>query len=226
MSKFVPEERTMVGRGVLDPPECGASVGRGVLDPPECGASVGRGVPDPPECGASGGRALPCRKRLSHTAPLCVDTRGAIYFITICAADRASAIWVGRGVPDASEPVGRGVPDAPPPASTIISAARHYHEIGKWLLYLILVMPDHLHALISFDGASGTPRPTMATVIAQWKSYVAKKANIRFQRDFWDTRIRDASHFAEQVNYINNNPVRRGLAAMSGDWKWKFGGVP
>ena len=216
----------MVGRGVLDPPECGASVGRGVLDPPECGASVGRGVPDPPECGASGGRALPCRKRLSHTAPLCVDTRGAIYFITICAADRASANWVGRGVPDASEPVGRGVPDAPPPASTIISAARHYHEIGKWLLYLILVMPDHLHALISFDGASGTPRPTMATVIAQWKSYVAKKANIRFQRDFWDTRIRDASHFAEQVNYINNNPVRRGLAAMSGDWKWKFGGVP
>ena len=205
-------------------------------------STVGRGVPDAPlhECGGSGSPALPCRKRLPHTAPICVDVRNAIYFITICAADRANANWVGLGVPDAPlrECDGSGSPDQPlPPAATIINAAKHYHHIGKWFVHLMLVMPDHIHALISFGGASGTPRPTddifgasgtprptMMASIGQWKSYVAKVAGIRFQRDFWDTRIRDASHFAERFDYIMKNPVRRGLSSAPEEWAWKFRG--
>ena len=99
-------------------------VGRGVLDPPQGDAAR-------PEAAPYHVTSLPTRRRLPHVAPFCVDTRGAIYFITICAVDRVNADWVGRGVLD-----------PPPPASTIISAAKHYHEIGRWFLHLILVMPE------------------------------------------------------------------------------------
>ena len=244
-----------------------STVGRGVLDAPShnCGGSGSPALPH--DCGGLGGGsgspALPYRKRLSHAAPLRVDARNAIYFITICAADRATANWVGRGIHDA------------PPAATILNAARHYHRIGKWFVHSMVVMPDHLHALISFgasgvgggsDGASRTPRPTedmdivsdecdgvvgrarpqdappcgfsgsrtprptdaprptMMATVGQWKSYVAKAAGIRFQRDFWDTRIRDGSHLAERVDYMAKNPVRRGLARAPEEWAWRFKG--
>ena len=288
----------MVGRGVLDAPthdcggltcggsgspalprDCGglggeSSVGRDVLGAPshDCGGlGGGSGSPALPcdcgvmPCGGSGSPALPYRKRLSHAAPLRVDARNAIYFITICAADRATANWVGRGINDA------------PPAATILNAARHYHRIGKWFVHFMVVMPDHLHALISFgasgvgggsgvDGGSRTPRPTedmgivsdecdgvvgrarpqdappcgfggsrtprptdaprptMMATVSQWKSYVAKAAGIRFQRDFWDTRIRDGSHLAERVDYMAKNPVRRGLSRAPEEWAWRFKG--
>ena len=221
------------------PHDCGVMPGGGSGSPAlpgDCGVlggepSVGRGVLDAPShnCGGSGSPALPYRKRLSHDAPLRVDARNAIYFITICAADRGTANWVGRGINDA------------PPAATILNAARHYHRIGKWFVHSMVVMPDHLHALISFgasgvgggsgvDGGSRTPRPTdaprptMMATVRQWKSYVAKAAGIRFQRDFWDTRIRDGSHLAERVDYMAKNPVRRGLSHAPEEWAWRFKG--
>ena len=105
--------------------------------------------------GASGGRALPVRKSLSHVPPFRVDASNAAYFITICAAVRPNANWVGRGVLD-----------PPPPASVIIEAAKHYHALRKWFMHLILVMPDHFHAIVSFyERRVETPRPTMMAVV-------------------------------------------------------------
>ena len=41
-------------------------------------------------------------------------------------------------------------------AKAILSAARWYHEHGKWRLALFLVMPDHLHFIVHFpDGCDG-----------------------------------------------------------------------
>jgi REP element-mobilizing transposase RayT len=181
---------------------------------------------DPPcaDDGASGGRALPVRKSLSHVPPFRVDASNAAYFITICAADRTNANWVGRGVLD-----------PPPPASVIIEAAKHYHALRKWFMHLILVMPDHLHAIVTFyerrvetprptERRVRRPRPTMVATLAQWKSFVAKNAGIRFQRDFWDTRIRNAVHFAEQLDYIKNNPVRKNLVTLPEEWLWQWQG--
>jgi len=53
---------------------------------------------------------------------------------------------------------------------------------------------------------------------------------IRFQRDFFDTRLRDDAHFTEKYNYILGNPVRKGLCATQEEWPYSIAfsrkGVP
>ena len=137
----------------------------------------------------------PIRKSMNHTAPARANVpAGAFYFITVCAADRTGAPFA----------------DA---ASAILDAARFYHDRGTWFLRLLLVMPDHLHMLVHFP-----PGVAMANVMRNLKRYLSKTAGLRFQNDFFDTRIRDAAHFAEKWDYIVKNPVRRGLVENSEDW--------
>jgi REP element-mobilizing transposase RayT len=76
-------------------------------------------------------------------------------------------------------------------------------------------MPDHLHALISF------PKDVNSTkTIAGWKEIVAKKSDIRWQRDFFDLRLRSHESHEEKAAYIRNNPVRKGLVSEAADWKF------
>ena len=112
-----------------------------------------------------------------------------------------------------TEPVSFSAGSSTPPYREILDAARFRQERGDWFLYLFLVMPDHIHLLAHFP-----PDKDMVAVIADFKRYLSTAHHIRFQRDFFDTRIRDAVHFAEKWDYIVRNPVRRGLCAMPREW--------
>ena len=70
----------------------------------------------------------------------------------------------------------------------------------------------------SENTAAGGGTPALPHVIRHWKHYLAEHHGLRFQRDFWDTRLRDDAHFAESFRYICNNPVRKGLCAKAIDW--------
>jgi len=76
-------------------------------------------------------------------------------------------------------------------------------------------MPDHLHALISFPG-----NETMETVMRAWKHYLAKEHDLRWQRDFFDHRIRQDESHEEKAAYIRNNPVRAGLVKTPAEWPY------
>jgi hypothetical protein len=39
-------------------------------------------------------------------------------------------------------------------------------------------------------------------------------------REYHDRYIRNALHLAAAVNYVENNPVKAGLAASKDDWQW------
>ena len=185
----------------------------------------------------------PSRKRLNHRGPLSIDVASAWYFITICAKDHAP--WsmrddrVGRDDPIAPHDqrvafaVGRDDLIAPTnPYNAIMSTACHFQNIGKWNLALLLVMPDHLHLIANIpSGAMGSSRPTgLERVIRDFKRSVSRLFGIRFQRDFFDTRLRDDAHFAEKYNYILANPVRKGLCATQEEWPYSIAfsreGVP
>ena len=183
------------------------------------------------------------RKRLNHRGPLSIDVTSVWYFITICAKDHAP--WsmcddrVGRDDPIAPHDqrvafaVGRDDLIAPTnPYNAIMSTACHFQNIGKWNLALLLVMPDHLHLIANIpSGAMGSSRPTgLERVIRDFKRSVSRLFGIRFQRDFFDTRLRDDAHFAEKYNYILGNPVRKGLCATQEEWPYSIAfardGVP
>ena len=155
------------------------------------------------DCGAAGIRALPAysmnnpypeRKKLDHRGPLTVCTTDAVYFITIAA-------------------VGRGTTELVDRADVILSAARFYQATRRWFLHLFLIMPDHIHMLVHVP-----PERTLADVIGHWKSYLTTQHGIRFQANFFDTRIRDQEHFAEKWDYICKNPMAKGLAATPREW--------
>jgi len=82
-------------------------------------------------------------------------------------------------------------------------------------------MPDHLHALLSFS-----PEVEMRKSISDWKHFTARKFDIRWQRDFFDHRIRDDENVDEKAYYIRMNPVRKGLCDKSEDWNnvWTYEG--
>ena len=174
-----------------------------------CGASNGR-------YGAPCGRPLPARKRLNHRGPLAIDVSAAWYFITICAAGHRP--WVGGDhLAPRTSTVG-GDHRAPRTfdeiATVILDEGRFFHNAGKWFLALMLVMPDHLHFIVHGPPV-GRPLPL---VIGDFKRYLTSHCKIEFQKDFWDTRLRNEVHYAEKFRYICNNPVRKGLCEVARDW--------
>ena len=130
---------------------------------------------------------------------------------------------------------GRAVSTKPPStpfmtfAMEILDAARFRHVRGKWRLALFLIMLDHIHFIARFPNgvsdaavSSKPPYRGMEYVIADFKRWLSTKHGIRFQRDFFDTRLRDDAHFAEEYDYILGNPVRKGLCVAPADWPYSI----
>ena len=61
-------------------------------------------------------------------------------------------------------------------------------------------------------------RNSEEAVIGDFKRYLTLHCEIEFQKDFWDTRLRNEAHYAEKFRYICNNPVRKGLCEVARDW--------
>jgi putative transposase len=84
------------------------------------------------------------------------------------------------------------------------------------------VMPNHVHVVIDvLDGNS------LGAIVHSWKSFSAKEANRLlarsgsfWHRDYFDRFIRDEGHYQRTVEYVENNPVKAGLAAAASDWSW------
>jgi putative transposase len=69
-----------------------------------------------------------------------------------------------------------------------------------------VIMPNHVHLLF-------VPHTPLEKLIQAWKSKSANrigKGSI-WQRNYRDTLIRDADHFANAVRYMRNNPVKAKL---------------
>ena len=137
----------------------------------------------------------PVRRTLDHRGPLSISVGDAVYFITIVAAEREGAPFLDK-------------------VDVLLEAARFYQASGRWFLHLFLVMPDHIHMLVHVP-----PDIPLATVIGRWKHFLSSMKGIQFQKDFFDTRIRDDVHFAEKWKYICRNPVARGLVETPREWQ-------
>jgi len=140
---------------------------------------------------------LPQRKTLPHTPPPWVDS-GAIFFITICCVPR-----------DLNQLCHSDI------AKRLFETVAFRHEKQVWHARLFLLMPDHIHALLSFP-----PEKPMKQVMAQWKEYAAKQAGIHWQRDFFDHRLRSDEQWQTKAAYIELNPVRKGLVSDAKDWPY------
>ena len=99
----------------------------------------------------------------------------------------------------------------------ILRSAEKYYHLHRWHCSLILLMPDHLHALIQVPE-----RHKLTHVIASWKGYLARNLGIRWHRGFFDHRIRRSESLNEKWNYIEMNPVRAGFVKKPEEWPYRW----
>ena len=82
-------------------------------------------------------------------------------------------------------------------------------------------MPNHIHVLVRIHG---TP---LAALIKRWKGRIAREANklLRrqgafWEREYWDTYMRDEEQLARARRYTEQNPSKAGLVCQAKDWAW------
>ena len=100
-------------------------------------------------------------------------------------------------------------------ALPVWDALCHYHRRGTWHLDTVVVMPDHVHVLATVPVSTNLSR-----TVADWKRYLARHHAVRWQRGFFDYRLRATDSLAQKRAYLRANPHAAGLVADSSAWPW------
>jgi putative transposase len=89
----------------------------------------------------------------------------------------------------------------------LFETGRRYDAAQNWYLK---VLPDHLHMLVGIPGDAN-----LSNLVRDFKRIIAKITGIQWQRNFFGHRLRHDESEAEKFEYIRQNPVRAGLAAVA-----------
>ena len=101
-------------------------------------------------------------------------------------------------------------------ARLLIETLLGYRRQGKFLLHEFVVMPNHLHVLLTTVEGITLERSTQF-IKGGFSHRAGKLLEMRgeiWQRGYVDHRIRDARDFATHREYIRLNPVRAHLAEL------------
>jgi REP element-mobilizing transposase RayT len=107
-------------------------------------------------------------------------------------------------------------------AEMVLSAIRYNGAaLGQYELHAWVIMPNHVHLLV-------TPTVPLAKITKSLKGITARRANALlglagqpfWQDESYDHVIRNGQEFERIRNYIEENPVRAGLAASVVDFRW------
>ena len=100
-------------------------------------------------------------------------------------------------------------------AELLIETLQHYRREGNYKLHAFVVMPDHIHLLLT--PIDITLERTIQLIKGGFSHRLASKLPT-WQRGFTDHRIRDREDFLTYRNYIHHNPVRAHLCQQPEDY--------
>ena len=112
----------------------------------------------------------------------------------------------------------------PDVASMIVEAIR-YRDPTQYSLHSFVVMPNHVHILI-------TPRAALSPLMQSLKRFTARQCNRIlgltghpfWQDESYDRLVRDEREFERIARYIEMNPVNAGLATAPELFPWSSAG--
>ena len=141
----------------------------------------------------------PERRYPHHRAP---DTmlNNSLIIVTVCSRNRAQVL--------ANDNVHQIL-------HSLWSDGRH------WRVGAYVIMPDHVHLIVMASSSNSVP---LERWISWWKresTLLAKQYSVRWQKNFWDRRIRNEENYGEKIAYIRNNPVRHNLVLDSREWRFQ-----
>ena len=134
---------------------------------------------------------------------------GGTYFFTVTLRDRRATTLIGH-IADLRE------------------AFRRTRAERNFTIESIVVLPEHLHTLLTLPAADADYPARWRRVKSLFSSAVAKtdpsmRLNRRggydlWQPRYWEHAIRDENDFTRHVDYIHFNPVKHGLVSRVRDW--------
>jgi len=106
----------------------------------------------------------------------------------------------------------------PPLAQAILASTKFYQSRIRRHIRLFLLMPDHLHGLLSFARDK-----SMSEIIGGWKRFHKRLNRVMWQEGYFDHRLRAderGTQLSAKINYIRQNPAVAGLCTKAEDWPW------
>lgn len=102
----------------------------------------------------------------------------------------------------------------------VVESLKYHRSHGEIYLHAFVVMPDHWHGLYSLAGS----RSLSETVhrINRRASFPSRQkgSSTQWEEGFFDHKVRENESVVGIVNYIEANPVRKGLAEKACQWEW------
>ena len=116
--------------------------------------------------------------------------------------------------------------ELPPSARDIVLTCCLYQHRRMVWVHAVVVMPEHVHMIFTVlrddDGPFSLPE-----VLQNIKSMSSHRINRLLQRrgrvwqeESFDHVLRSQEKLADRVDYVANNPMRRGLCARPEKYKW------
>jgi putative transposase len=107
-------------------------------------------------------------------------------------------------------------------AELLISTILKYRTANEFLLHEFVVMPNHIHLLLSVDDDHAIGR--VVQLIKGGFSFAMGKAGLKlkavWQPSYYEHRVRDMEEYGRMREYVHENPVRRGLVATAGAYPY------
>lgn len=137
------------------------------------------------------------RKLILHDVPFWVPS-DALFFITVCGLPRRQNQFCHGDV-----------------AQAMIESVVTRWRLEQWYPVIFLCMPDHVHLIVGFGEDT-----EMESSLASWKRYAARHLGVRWQRGYFEHRIRHDESADEKIEYVRMNPVRAGYVERPEDWPY------
>ena len=102
-------------------------------------------------------------------------------------------------------------------AELFLDTLQHYERERNYELHAFVVMPDHIHLLLTPTGVA--LERAMMLIKGGFSHRLASKLPV-WQKSFTDHRIRDNDDLVKHCNYIHENPVRAHICSKPEDYRF------
>jgi putative transposase len=121
----------------------------------------------------------------------------------------------------------RNLLQSPRSAELLVEVIYHYRSQQKFLIHAFVIMPDHFHILMTLGREISVER-AVQFIKGGFAFRAGKELGFKspvWQRGFSEMRIFDAVGCARVREYIDQNPVKRGLALNPTEYAYSSANV-
>jgi putative transposase len=109
--------------------------------------------------------------------------------------------------------------EAPKPKEILERVIERTRSTHNFLLYAYVLMPEHLHLLLS-EPKNHSLSSTLRVIKGESSKLLKGNRNHFWQPRYYDFNVFTTRKFKEKIQYIHRNPVTRGLVLKPEDYRW------